>query len=114
MRAGVLDRDETGRPSILYGISKDITDTFEQREKNRAIQLRRQAAFNTPNMCIAYLDKNMKYRSVNKAWLDFMGIDKASMVENVLSYSDIWGKEKASNIDLRNTHTDTEKCDFVY
>lgn len=112
MRAGVLDRDETGRPSILYGISKDITDTFEQREKNRAIQLRRQAAFNTPNMCIAYLDKNMKYRSVNKAWLDFMGIDKASMVENVLSYSDIWGKEKASNIDLRNTHTDTEKCDF--
>ncbi|WP_166645422.1 EAL domain-containing protein [Photobacterium lutimaris] len=69
IKGGVVARDESGKPTKVAGIQRDITHTIEaKRQLDRA-----QVVFDNTSECILITDKKNKIISVNRAFEEITG-----------------------------------------
>ena len=104
MTVSILRRDKKGRPSILLGIQKDITENQEKMEKARQLMLRYQTVFNSSQVDMVYYDADGYLTEINdKACETFRIADRETLLKRKVKITDIPAYQ---HLDLHNlSHT---------
>lgn len=77
----IHSRDEAGKPKILLGVQRDITNEEHRRERQREKLLNYQTVFNSPIMDMVYYDENGILTDINEmACKTFHIADKQTII----------------------------------
>ena len=75
-----IDRDDSGKPTRMYGVNLDVTDRKDTEERIRLSENQLRLVTNTVPALISYVDSNERYRFVNNQFHDWFGIPSEEIV----------------------------------
>lgn len=85
----VFERDKSGKPTMIIGIKKDVTEErTRQRQANERTQ-RYWAIFNTPLACIMLFDRNGILTNINPAACEMFQADHDDIISQRISIDDL-------------------------
>lgn len=89
MSLSVLRRDKSGKPLVILGTKKDITQERLQHRLDEERTMRYWAIFNTPLVGIIYFDKNGILANINEKACETYVCDREEMIAERVSFHDL-------------------------
>jgi len=107
----VLQRDGKGRPQILIGTQRDITEDTLQREERRKLAMRYHTVFNSSLADMIYYDEDGILTDINdKALTTFHVKDRQSFLDRRIHINDI---PPYRNVDFTKLENNVKLSSFV-
>ena len=91
----VLNRDDDGKPTVIIGMKKDVTEEKKQKRLDTERTLRYWAIFNTPIIGVMFFDKDGRLRDINPKACEMLGceakelIDKETWLKDIIDIGDL-------------------------
>ena len=87
----VFERDQTGKPTVIIGIKKDVTEERKRQQLDNERTMRYWAVFNTPLACIMFFDRNGILTDINPAACEIFQADHDDIISQGVSIADLFG-----------------------
>ncbi len=76
----VLERDKQGKPTVIIGLKKEVTDAIRQKQLTAERSLRYWTIFNTPLVGIILFDKDGRLQNINDKACDIYQCDRQEIM----------------------------------
>ncbi len=89
----VLIRDKQGKPTVIVGIKKDVTEQHKMQQRERERMMRFWSIFNTPIVGVLYYDKDGYLMNINKKACEIFQCDKNEIIAEHVHLNDCFDCE---------------------